>query len=221
MTSVIEVQAPSALPPGVSEVTVLRAAGPDAAAVLAMLGRCSRASLFHRFHGFSDGAAYFTALLRDQPAGQTLLAWSGSACVGVGTLGVGATGIVDLGVLVEDAWQRRGIGTRLMTSLLDGARAGGVTAVHADVLADDVFMLGVLRRAGPLRVSIESGSFSVDVDLSSQPGAADSANGLSLSLPLHQWFSIPPAMTATLLRRSRSAVTLRIPRPGSGRTGWR
>jgi hypothetical protein len=29
---------------------------------------------------------------------------------------------------------------------------------------------------------------------------ADSANGLSLSLPLTQWLSIPPAMTATLLR---------------------
>jgi hypothetical protein len=29
---------------------------------------------------------------------------------------------------------------------------------------------------------------------------ADSANGLSLSLPLTRWFSIPPAMTATLLR---------------------
>jgi hypothetical protein len=30
--------------------------------------------------------------------------------------------------------------------------------------------------------------------------AADSANGLSLSLPLEQWFSIPPTMSATLLR---------------------
>jgi acyl-CoA thioesterase len=30
--------------------------------------------------------------------------------------------------------------------------------------------------------------------------AADSANGLSLSLPLEQWLSIPPTMTATLLR---------------------
>jgi hypothetical protein len=29
---------------------------------------------------------------------------------------------------------------------------------------------------------------------------ADSANGLSLSLPLDQWLSIPPTMTATLLR---------------------
>ena len=30
--------------------------------------------------------------------------------------------------------------------------------------------------------------------------AADSANGLSLSLPLQQWISIPPTMSATLLR---------------------
>jgi len=30
--------------------------------------------------------------------------------------------------------------------------------------------------------------------------AADSANGLSLSLPLEQWFSIPPSMTVALLR---------------------
>ncbi len=31
--------------------------------------------------------------------------------------------------------------------------------------------------------------------------AADSANGLSLSLPLEQWLSIPPTMTTTLLRQ--------------------
>jgi hypothetical protein len=30
--------------------------------------------------------------------------------------------------------------------------------------------------------------------------AADSANGLSLTLPMDEWFSIPPTMTATLLR---------------------
>jgi hypothetical protein len=29
---------------------------------------------------------------------------------------------------------------------------------------------------------------------------ADSVNGLSLSMPLGQWLSIPPTMTATLLR---------------------
>ena len=166
MTTVMTIQAPGTAPGAMAEVSVLRPAASDTAAVLAMLGRCSRASLYHRFHGFTDGTAYFAALLRDQPAGQTLLAWSRSTCVGVATLGTGATGVVDLGVLVEDAWQRRGIGTRLMASLLDGARARGVTTVHADVLADDVFILRVLRRIGPLTVSIESGSYSVDIDLS-------------------------------------------------------
>lgn len=169
MTNVMMIQAPSAPPRDLAEVTVLRPTLSDTEAVLAMVSRCSRASLFHRFHGFTDGVAYFAALLRACPDGQTLLAWSGATCVGVATLAVSATGIVELGVLVEDAWQRRGIGTRLATSLLDGARAKGVTTVHADVLVDDVFILQALRRISPLRVSTEFGSFSIDMDLRSQP----------------------------------------------------
>jgi GNAT superfamily N-acetyltransferase len=44
-------------------------------------------------------------------------------------------------VLVEDAWQHRGIGTQLTASLLDSARAKGVSIVHADVLSDDRHIL--------------------------------------------------------------------------------
>ncbi len=134
-------QGPNAPPLVVAEVTVLPPAVTDTDALLAMLGRCSRASLFHRFHGFTDGVAYFAALLRARPDDQTLLAWSGSTCVGVATIAAGATGLLDLGVLVEDAWQRRGIGTRLIASLLDDAHAKGVTAVRADVLVDDGVLL--------------------------------------------------------------------------------
>ncbi|MGD0560642.1 MAG: GNAT family N-acetyltransferase, partial [Streptosporangiaceae bacterium] len=144
MTSVIKTQGPGAAPLGAAEVAVLPPAAPDTEALLAMVGRCSRASLFHRFHGFTDGVAYFSALLRDRPDDKTLLAWSGSTCVAVGTLGVDSAGLLELGVLVEDAWQRRGIGTRLITSLLDDAHTKGVTTVHADVLADDEFILRAL-----------------------------------------------------------------------------
>jgi GNAT superfamily N-acetyltransferase len=160
------IQEPSAPSLLVAEVEVLRPTASDTEAVLAMLGRCSHASLFHRFHGFTDGVAYFGALLRDRPDDQTLLAWSGRSCVGVATLGVGDTGVVDLGVLVEDAWQRRGIGTRLIASLLDEARAKGLTTVHADVLVDDAFILQALRRIAPLSVSADRGSFSIEIDLS-------------------------------------------------------
>jgi GNAT superfamily N-acetyltransferase len=130
-----------------------------------MLARCSRGTLYHRFHGPTDGVAYYGALLRDRPVDPTLLAWHGSSCVGVATLGVGATGNIDLAVLVEDAWQRRGIGTLLVESLLDSARARGVASVHADVLGDDLFILRVLRRIGPLTVSIEFGTYSIDIDI--------------------------------------------------------
>jgi GNAT superfamily N-acetyltransferase len=153
----------------VAEVTVRPPAVSDTDALLAMLARCSRASLFHRFHGFTDGVAYFAALLPERPDDRTLLAWSGSTCVGVATIGVDATGLLDLGVLVEDAWQRRGIGTRLITALLDDARTKGATTVRADVLADDAFILRVLRRIGPLTVSVEHGSLSIGIDLTGRP----------------------------------------------------
>jgi GNAT superfamily N-acetyltransferase len=154
----------------VAEVAILRpAAASDTAAVLAMLARCSDATLFHRFHGITDGAAHFGALLQDGPAQQTLLAWHGSNCIGVATFGVVATGIIDLAVLVEDAWQRQGVGTQLTASLLDSARANGVDIVHADVLSDDLYIVQALRRVGPLTASIEHGIWSLDVALGCQP----------------------------------------------------
>jgi N-acetylglutamate synthase-like GNAT family acetyltransferase len=181
MTSVMMDQAPSAEFHGVSEVRVRRPATSDIEAVLEMLGRCSRASLFHRFHGFTDGADYFGALLRDRPIDHTFLAWYGSRCVGVASLGVGATGVSHLGVLIEDAWQHRSIGTWLVASLLASARAKDMTTVHADVLGDDLFILEALRRIGPLTVAIEFGGYSVDIDIG-RPGSQPSGNRLPVGL---------------------------------------
>ena len=191
MTSVMKVQAPGVPSGWVTEVTLLRPTASDTEAVLAMVGRCSRASLFHRFHGFTDGMGYFGALLRDRPLEQALLAWHRSRCVGVATLGAGTTGVFDLGVLVEDAWQRRGVGTHLAESLLDCARARGLSTVHVNVLGDDLFILYALRRIGPLTVSIESGSFSIDIELGS--AAAQAVSG---SLPVG--FGLILAATAVM-----------------------
>jgi GNAT superfamily N-acetyltransferase len=168
MTRVMMVQAIGTPPRFVNEVAFLEPTASNLEAVLAMLARCSVATLFHRFHGFTDGVAYYGVLLRDRPGDEALLAWHGSTCVGVANLGVGAAGNIDLAVLVEDAWQRRGIGTLLAASLLESAGARGVTTVHADVLCDDVFILHALRRIGPLRVSIECGVYSTDIDINRQ-----------------------------------------------------
>jgi GNAT superfamily N-acetyltransferase len=172
MTSVIITQEPprrlpGAEPPARTEVAVevARATVVDTEAVLAMVARCSRMTLFRRFHGPSDGVAYAQALLDRQPSDETLVAWKRPACIGLATLGRDEDGIAHLGVLVEDAWQRRGVGSRLVTALLDGARAKRVSRVHADVLGDDRFILRALRRVGPMTVSFELGTLSVDIDL--------------------------------------------------------
>jgi N-acetylglutamate synthase-like GNAT family acetyltransferase len=140
----------------------------DIEAVLDMVARCSRDTLFHRFHGFADAVAYFGALLKDGSVGQTLLAWYGSTCVAVGTLGVDASGLVELAVLVEDAEQRRGIGTQMTAALLDSAGSNGVSTVHIEVLGDDRFIVKALRRMAPLTVSVSRGIWSIDVALDSQ-----------------------------------------------------
>jgi len=146
-------------------VTMAEATMADAPAVLAMVTRCSPMSLFHRFHGFTDGLAYTRAVLDPQPGSETLVAWNGADCVGLATLGRDDVGAAHLGVLVEDAWQRRGVGSRLITALLDGARARGVSTAHADILADDRFIIRALRRLGPLMVRFGPGTLSVDITL--------------------------------------------------------
>jgi GNAT superfamily N-acetyltransferase len=135
-----------------------------------MVARCSRLTLYHRFHGFGDGLANTRALLTDQGSAETLVAWIRSACVGLATLHLDAEGIASLGVLVEDGWQRRGVGTQLVAALVARARARGATTLHADVLTDDRFIVDALRRLGRLTVKIESGTFRIAVDLGCRGG---------------------------------------------------
>ena len=71
----------------------------------------------------------------------------------------------ELGVLVEDNWQRRGIGTELLTCLVASARARGIGQIVAEVLGEDSFVLSALRRVGPLVVTLEWGVYTVRVAL--------------------------------------------------------
>jgi ribosomal protein S18 acetylase RimI-like enzyme len=51
----------------------------------------------------------------------------------------------DLAVAVVDAWQRRGIGTALVSSLLPRCRAAGVTVLSAEVAPSNVAARAALR----------------------------------------------------------------------------
>ncbi len=54
-----------------------------------------------------------------------------------------------IGLVVADAWQRRGIGTQLLDALAGRARRRGVTRLVLEVLPDNRVMLGMIRRRWP------------------------------------------------------------------------
>lgn len=56
---------------------------------------------------------------------------------------------VELGVVVADRWQRRGLGPRLIAAALEPARAGGCTTLRAHSLPENARVARMIRRRWP------------------------------------------------------------------------
>jgi acetyltransferase len=54
----------------------------------------------------------------------------------------------EFAIVVADAWQGKGIGTRLMTLLLESARARGLRIMEGDVLAENTAMVTMVKNLG-------------------------------------------------------------------------
>jgi acetyltransferase len=54
----------------------------------------------------------------------------------------------EFALVVADAWQRKGIGTRLVTLLMEAARARGFRVMEGQVLAENSAMLALVKRLG-------------------------------------------------------------------------
>lgn len=67
--------------------------------------------------------------------------------------------VSDLGVVVADAWQGQGVGTRLMRTLAGRARARGATSVTMDVLAENRPMLTMITDNWPSARQHRSGPY--------------------------------------------------------------
>jgi RimJ/RimL family protein N-acetyltransferase len=69
-----------------------------------------------------------------------------------------APGSSDVSVVIEDRWQRHGLGGRLLDLLCERARRRGVESVTATVLVDNRAAVRLMRRAGRLvDVRVEAG----------------------------------------------------------------
>ncbi|WP_246271537.1 GNAT family N-acetyltransferase [Amycolatopsis acididurans] len=149
---------------------VLRLGQPgDADAVSALHDRCSKGTLFQRYQmGMSTMPRRWLHRLLMPPRGESLLAVCGREVIAVGQLvsssgrpASGGRGIAEISLLVEDAWQRKGIGTALLARLaaiaamrghrklmavtLPGRDATYRTALRAGLAADAPEEEGLLR----------------------------------------------------------------------------
>jgi GNAT superfamily N-acetyltransferase len=61
-------------------------------------------------------------------------------------------GAAELGLLIEDAWQRRGLGTRLLGDLVAQARRSGLRVLEAQVLAEQAWVASMLKPYGAYRL---------------------------------------------------------------------
>jgi GNAT superfamily N-acetyltransferase len=153
-----------------AEATVRPGTIDDAPAVSAMHERSSTASRHGRYLGSPVPSTPQLNRLLEPAHGMTLVA--------VADGGVGEERLVamanlvcegrigQIGLLVEDAWQRRGLGTALLRRLVAHAAAADCATLVAHTQADNAGILHTLRRIGtPGAVGRDGGVLTVTVPL--------------------------------------------------------
>ncbi|WP_411102364.1 GNAT family N-acetyltransferase [Streptomyces sp. cmx-4-9] len=157
------------LPEG-NEITVRRADGSDQAAARAMHDRCSERTLSLRYHGpVADADRYLEHLLSPR-FGRTLAATTASGkLVALGHL-LWDGDETEVALLIEDDWQRRGIGSELLRRLLAMAVEAGCDSVYAVTQSSNTGMVAAMRGLGlPLDYQIEEGTLVITARLDAAP----------------------------------------------------
>ena len=130
---------------------VLRSGTPaDENAVSDLHTRCSMRTLFSRYHsGMRTVPRRWLHRLLSPPRGNTIVAQCADQVVALGQLIRTSTpDSAEVSLLVEDAWQRRGIGTAVLQRLADTARAEGYRELVAWCLPSETGLVRTATRAG-------------------------------------------------------------------------
>ena len=151
--------------------TVIRPAAPaDLAALSDFFAGLSVESRYLRFFApVTPGGGLFH-LLSGSPANvDAIVAVAGGIIVGHAMAADGSedpcgSRVTDVGVVVADAWQRRGVGAALMRALIIRAQARGVTSLVMDVLPGNRRVLAMIIAHWPDTVVGHSPD-SLDIDI--------------------------------------------------------
>ncbi|MEU4192474.1 GNAT family N-acetyltransferase [Kribbella sp. NPDC026611] len=122
----------------------------DAGAVVAMHERCSYETRTRRYHVPMAKLTVRTARHLSAPAGGvSIVACVGDAVIGMATAAPWdelGSATMEVAVLVEDGWQRQGLGLRLLRQVIAEARALGADRAVCVVQPDNHAMLRTLER---------------------------------------------------------------------------
>ncbi|MGH1562932.1 GNAT family N-acetyltransferase [Mumia sp. DW29H23] len=150
----------------------VRPATPEDVPLLVDLhGRCSEDTLYHRYHAPMSGVIHrrMARRLAAPVGGTAVVAEAGRVVVGHAMavpLDDESPGTWELGVVVEDAWQRRGVGTSLVRHAARLARAGGADEVVLVTQPGNDAVLRTIGRAGFLaRIARADNTVRITVDV--------------------------------------------------------
>ncbi|WP_338675222.1 GNAT family N-acetyltransferase [Streptomyces sp. SCSIO 30461] len=167
--------------PEAGEITVHRADRGDVPAARAMHDRCSARTLALRYHGpVGDTDRYLNHLLSPSFGRSLAVETASGRLIALGHL-LWDGDETEVALLVEDDWQRRGIGSELLARLIAMAGEAGCESVYAVTQASNTGMVAAMRGLGlPLDYQIEEGTLVISARLTAAP---QPGNGQQTPLP--------------------------------------
>lgn len=150
---------------------VLRPSRPDdAPRLVAMFERCGPASRYGRFLApvRHFPAAHLVDVVRPSNVRRSWVVddLDTGRLVAVGSWFRNQLRAAEVGVLVEDAEQRQGLGTQLLDTIAESARAAGITSLVGVTLADSRHVQRMFGRLGPIMTTSSGHTCDLRVDLS-------------------------------------------------------
>ena len=152
---------------------VMRTVTPnDADAIVAAHRRLSPQSLYRRFFTMTPDPSPLVRrhlALVDHRDHEALVVLDGTQVVAVAQWDrlQGSPGEAEVAIVVDDAWQHRGLGSALMRALVGDAHRHGVDTISASVLSDNRAGFRLANHNGPAAVEIDGPEATFRFDLAS------------------------------------------------------
>ena len=150
----------------ITRVSIRRPVPADGQALRDMIGRCSPDTIRQRFHGYrrSFPQQYLTGALAGMDEHFALVAEvAGTSIVALASCVVVADEAADIAVLVEDGYQRQGIGSTMLRMLIGYADHRGIATLQATVLTEQEWILQLLSAYGSCSTTLSMGVYELSL----------------------------------------------------------